>query len=150
MKYSCSVEIDLPIEKVIELFDNPDNLKEWQDGFVGMEPISGTPGEPGAKSKLTYKSGKQELNMIETIIVKNLPDELTATYEAKSMINTMKNKFISINDTRTRYEVDVEYTKFIGFLPSLMAMLRPRFFQRQTQKWLDQFKDFAEKTVSES
>ena len=43
-KFTGSVVIDLPIEKVIELFDNPENIKDWQDGFVARRPISGTEG----------------------------------------------------------------------------------------------------------
>ena len=44
MKFTCSVDIDLPIDKVTEFFDNTENLKEWQDGFLRIEPISGIPG----------------------------------------------------------------------------------------------------------
>ena len=60
MKFTCSVEIDLPIEKVIELYDDPDNLIEWQDGFVAIEPISGTPGAEGAKARMVYMMRDQE------------------------------------------------------------------------------------------
>ncbi|MBT7040151.1 MAG: SRPBCC family protein, partial [Bacteroidetes bacterium] len=34
MKFSCQVEINAPIDQVLELFVNPDNLKELQDGFI--------------------------------------------------------------------------------------------------------------------
>ena len=57
--FTCSVEIALPVEKVIELFKNTENLKEWQDGFISFEHISGTPGEPGAKSRTQYKIDKR-------------------------------------------------------------------------------------------
>ena len=51
MKFTCQVDINLPIKKVIELFDNPDNMKHWQDGLVSFKHLSGRPGEVGAKSR---------------------------------------------------------------------------------------------------
>lgn len=145
MKFSCSVEIKLPKNKVAELFNNPDNLKEWQDGFLGLEHLSGTPGENGAKSKMIYKIGKRDMVLEETILENNLPDEFTGRYETKEMVNTMKNQFTAISDKKTRWDAELEYTEFQGFMPILMAKLMPGMFKKQTQKWLNQFKSFAEK-----
>jgi uncharacterized membrane protein len=145
MKFTCSVEINKPVEKVLELFDNTKNLKEWQDGFVSLEHLSGQPGEPGAKSKLIYKIGKREIELIETISIKNLPQEFSALYETKTMTNTMTNRFIPIGEEKTKYETEIEYTSFNGIMPKIMAFLMPGVFKKQTQKWLDQFKIFAEK-----
>lgn len=147
MKFTCSVEINQPIEKVIELFDNPDNLKEWQDGFVSFEHLSGEQGEPGAKAKLFYKMGKREMELIETIHSKNLPHEFSGTYEHKHMVNTMTNRFTSLGSNKTKWEAELEYTKLIGFVPKVMAWLFPGMFKKQTQKWLDQFKTFAERAA---
>ncbi|MFT5053779.1 MAG: hypothetical protein ACI97X_000799 [Oceanospirillaceae bacterium] len=59
MQFSCSVEIALPLARVIELFDNSDNLMKWQDGLVSFEHLEGEPGKPGAKSKLVFQNGKR-------------------------------------------------------------------------------------------
>ena len=67
MKYKLEIEIDLPRKKVIDLFDNPDNMRHWQEGFVSFEPLSGTPGQVGAKSRLKYIMGKRDIEMVETI-----------------------------------------------------------------------------------
>ncbi len=144
MKFNCTVQINLPINKVIELFDDVDNLDKWQDGFVSFEHLSGTPGTPGAKSKMVYKIGKRDMELIETIVVKNLPTEFTGIYEAKTMTNTMKNYFTSINGNQTKYDVEIEYTKFNGLMIKMMVFLMPGLFKKQTQKWLNQFKEFAE------
>ena len=88
MKYSNEVEINLPVQKVIELFDNPANMSKWQPGFISFEPISGTPGQPGAKSKLKYIMGKREVEMIETITVRNLPGSLAAPMKQKGFLMT--------------------------------------------------------------
>jgi len=145
MKFSCQVKINLPIKKVIELWENPDNMKEWQDGFVSLDHLSGKAGEIGAKSKISYKTGKREMELTETILAYNLPDEMSARYEHTHMVNTMTNRFESLSENQTRWQANIEYTQFNGIMPKLMAMLLPGMFKKQTQKWLNQFKTFAEK-----
>jgi uncharacterized membrane protein len=145
MKFESSVDINAPIDKVVALFNNPENFKEWQTGFVGYEPISGTPRTAGAKSKVVYNYGKRKMELIETIQVMNLPAEMTALYEHEHMVNTMINSFTELPGNKTRYTAGIGYAKFIGFLPKLMAWLMPDMAKKQNQKWLDQFKAFAEK-----
>jgi len=86
--------------------------------------------------------------LIETITVNNLPDEFSAVYDTKSMVNTMMNRFKSIDENNTEYIAELEYTKINGFMPKMMSVLMPGMFKKQTQKWLNQFKTFAEKTES--
>ena len=142
MKYSNKVEINLPRQKVIELFDNTDNMPKWQPGFISFEPISGTPGQPGAKSKLKYKMGKREVEMIETIIARNLPDEFHAKFEAKNVYNIQKNYFTEPTPGKTKWVSESEF-KLSGMM-KLFAWLMPGAFKKQTQKYLDLFKKFAE------
>ena len=61
MKYSTEIEINKPVEKVIELFDNSDNLGKWMEGLHSFEHISGNPGQVGAKSRLKFKLGSGNL-----------------------------------------------------------------------------------------
>lgn len=144
MKFTCSVEINQSIDKVSELFNDTRNLKEWQDGFISLDHISGTKGEPGAKSRIRYKAGRHEIELIETITEKDLPHTFKGTYEAKQMANTMKNRFISLGPDHTRWEAEIEYIRISSFMMKIMATLFPGMFRKQTQKWLDQFKAFAE------
>lgn len=144
MKFNCSVEIDLPVDQVTTLWSNPENLKHWQDGFVSMDQISGEPGEPGSKSKMIYGSGKRKIELVETIKTNDLPREFSGKYEAKEMVNLMTNRFQALGENQTRWEAEIEYIQFNGFMPKLMATLMPGMFRKQTQKWLDQFKQFAE------
>ena len=147
MKFNCSVTIDAPIDKVLDLFVDTENLKEWQDGFVRMEHQSGNPGEPGAKSLMVYNINNREIELIETIEVNNLPEEFTAVYEAKTMVNTMTSRFVDLMDGRTRYDAWLHYYQFNGLMPKIMAFLMPGMFRKQTLKWLFQFRDFVEKTI---
>lgn len=146
MKFKCQVEIDRPIEQVIELFDNAENMKYWQDGFIRFEHLSGRAGEVGAKSTIYYKMGKKEFTLVETITKKNLPYEFDGKYEHQHMDNTMKNRFKKLGFNKTRWEADLEYTEIRNFLMKTIAFIYPAMFKKQTQKWMDQFKVFAEKS----
>lgn len=145
MKFTCTVEINRELDRVIELYQDRNHLREWQDGFVSVEDVSGIPGEPGSKSKFVYKGGGKEFDLIETIIVNDLPREFNGLYEAKAMVNTMKTRFFKISSDKTRLESEIEYTAFNGIIPKMMSWLFPGLFKKQTQKWLDQFKDFVER-----
>ena len=57
MKYSNEIIINLPVSRVVELFDSIENLYKWQPELVSFEHLSGEPGMAGAKSKLLYKFG---------------------------------------------------------------------------------------------
>ena len=74
-----------------------------------------------------------------------MPQEFSGTYEVKQMTNTMTNRFTSLDENTTQYQAEIEYTDFNGFMVKLMAFLMPRMFKKQTQKWLFQFKAFAER-----
>ena len=142
MKYRNEIEIDLPRSRVIELFDNQENLKHWQPGLLSFEHISGTPGQPGAKSRLKYKMGNREIEMIETIIRRNLPDDYDFIFDAKGVHNLVSNKFEEIGPNKTRYITDSEF-QFSGFM-KIMGWLMPGAFKKQSQKFLEDFKRFAE------
>lgn len=145
MKFRGVVDIDQPKEKVAALFANPKYLGEYQNGFIRKELISGQEGENGAVSKMYYKHGKGEMELTETIISNNLPDSFFASYHHKHMDNTLKTSFIVLGDSKTRYNTEGEYTAFRGFIPKMMALFFPKMFEKQAQKWLDNFKIFAEK-----
>jgi len=142
MKYTCEIEINQPVQKVIKLFDNPDNLSKWMEGLQSFEHLSGTPGEVGSKSKLTFLMGKRKMEMIETVTVRNLPEEFTGTYESKSGINIVTNRFFPISDTTTRYVNEQEFQ--FGGLMKFIAPLMIGLFKKQSMKYLVAFKKFAE------
>lgn len=142
MKYTVSIDINQPREKVVELFDNPDNMKHWQKGFISMAHMSGTPGTEGAKSKLAYKMGKREIEMVETIKKHNLPHEFTAIYETQGVWNENVNTFEKIGVNQTKWVTDATF-KFSGFM-KLMAFFMPGAFKKQTLTFMEDFKSFAE------
>jgi len=142
MKYTSEIEIDLPVSKVVELFDSVENMYDWMEGLQSFEPLEGTPGEVGAKSRLVFKNGNRTIEMVETITVKDLPGEFSGTYEANGVWNLVSNHFDALDENRTRYISHQEF-QFKGFM-KLMALLMPGAFKKQTLKHLQAFKKFAE------
>ncbi len=144
MKHSCDIEINAPRSRVVCLFDNPANLVKWQPDLIKFEPISGTPGQPNAKSRLVYRAGKGEFELIETITVRNLPDEFSGTYESKMGTTKIRNRFID-NGATTRWIVDTEFTGS-GMMKAL-SLLMGGVMRAQTVKVVQAFKGFAESSV---
>lgn len=144
MKYTTEIEIDLPRDRVVELFDNPDNMKLWQPGFVSMSHKEGEPGKEGAKSDLVYQMGKRRIEMVETIAKRNLPDEFTAIYETKGMWNEVQNLFVEIDEgKRTKWIGNTEF-KASGLMMKLFMVLMPGAFKKQSMTIAMAFKEFAE------
>lgn len=142
MTYTCTTEIHLPVQRVVELFDNADNLKEWMPGLISFEHLGGTPGMPGARSKLHFQMGKRLMVMTETITVKNLPEEFSGTYEANGVVSKVRNRFEDLGNGRTRYSTDNTF-EFKGLM-KLVGWLMPGAFRKTSQDYLDRFRRFAE------
>jgi len=144
MEYSYSLTIDAPIEKVVSLFDNKDNLKNWQDGFESYTHLSGEPGKPGAKAMLVYRNGKHEIKLTETILTNDLPTEISGHYEHAHGSNTLANTFKGLPDNKTQYTTKIANPKAKGFMPKLMLAMMSGVYRKHTEKWANQFKKFAE------
>ena len=142
MKYTSQVTINLPRARVIELFDNPDNLKLWQEGLQSFEHVSGTAGEPGAKSKLVYATDRRRIEMIETVTLRDLPDAFNGTYDAQGVHNIQNNRFIEDGPERTRWVSESEF-QFSGFMRLLSPFIQGSI-RKESQKLLEDFKAFAE------
>lgn len=142
MKYTTSIVIDLPLEQVIQKFDDPANMKHWQPGLLSFEYISGEPGQPGAVSRLKYRMGKREVEMTETITLRELPHRFDGTYEASGVLNIISNRFESVEGNKTRWISENEF-RFMGIM-KLMGMLMPGAFKKQSMRYMKYFKEFAE------
>jgi hypothetical protein len=141
MKYRCELVVNVPRSKFIELFDDPAKMLKWSPGLQKFEPISGTPGQPGAKSRLVYGMGKREIEMIETVVKRNLPEEFSGTDEAKGVRNIVENHFYD-EGRSTRWVMGTEFT-FTGFM-KLMSIVVPGIFKKESIKHMTAFKNFAE------
>jgi len=142
MKYTTSIDINLPIDKVLPLFNNPENLYKWMEGLQSIKLKSGEEGKAGAKTEMVFQNGKRRIEMVETIDIMNLPENMTCTYEAKGVVNIQKTTFKKIDEQTTRYVCDNEF-RFSGFM-KLIGWLMPGAFKKQSLKYQQDFKAFAE------
>ena len=93
MRYQLELEIDAPRGRVIELFLDPDNLRQWQPDLINLEQIgSGEPRDVGTTSKQIHRMGKREIELMETVTVHNFPEEFAAIYEAEGVWNLISNR----------------------------------------------------------
>jgi hypothetical protein len=146
MKYQQEITINKSRKEVVEKFSNPENMKHWQRGFIFLEPINGNPGEEGSQNLLKYKMGKREVEMTETIIKNALPNEFSATYEAKGVYNYQVNRFSPTLEKSTLWITDSEF-KLSGFM-KLFGWIMPGAFKKQSKKYMEDFKAFVEEGKS--
>nr|WP_299175760.1 SRPBCC family protein [uncultured Allomuricauda sp.] len=146
MKYTTEIVIDLPRDEFLKKLDEPENMKHWQRGLVNFELLSENPTQEGAQMRLQYKMGKREFDMVETILKRNLPEELHTTYDTKGVHNIQKNYFKEENG-KTRWVSESEF-QFSGFGMKVIAFLMPGAFKKQSYKYLEDFKAFAEQGTS--
>jgi hypothetical protein len=144
MKFTCSIIIQQPRTRVVELFSNPKYLKHYQKNFIEKKLVSGTEGTSHAKSKLYYKMGKGIMVLTETIVNNNLPESFHGHYHHKDMDNTMDSYFDVVDSNTTKYTVDIHYIAFRGVLANTMRLLFPFILKKQVKKWMANFKTFSE------
>jgi len=142
MTYTLEVSIARPRANVFELFENPNHWLKWQDSLVRWEALEGTPGHSGARAKLTHQFGRREIEMVETVESKHLPEEMTCIYTAPGAWNRVTHRFVEMGSHETRWIFDTEF-RCTGVL-RLMAFLRPGMFRNASLKDMTSFKTFAE------
>ncbi len=145
MKYKTEVVIDLPRERIIELFDNSENLKKWQPSLIEFKHLEGEAGKTGAKTLLIYDEKGRKSEMTETIIKRDLPDVFVALYEAKGVKNINHNHFHIEDEKTTRWIMTNEF-KFSGLM-SIIALFMRKAFPKQTLESMNIFKEFAESAM---
>lgn len=140
MNYKVELEIAIPRDEMLKLFQDIEFMKIWQSTFQALVVIEGHPGEEGSKSKLTYLSKGKTSEIIETIVLKALPDRFDFLYEVKGVKNLVENVFIDKGDKMV-WVAKHEF-EFSGFMKLLGLM--PKIFVKQTRKDMNAFKKYAE------
>lgn len=93
--------------------------------------------------KLVFQRGKGEFEMVETIVRYEFPDHFDATYETEGVYNKVSNTFLSTSENSTKWISENEF-QFDSIPMKIMGFLMPWMFKKQSQKYMDLFKDFAE------
>ena len=153
MKYTVSIEIALPREKVVELLADPAQLPKWLRGLVLHEPLSGIHGQVGTTSRVVMQMGTQQIEATETITrrepvdLHGIPSGTVVHFEreivAEGMWSAVRDRLSEAGPQATLWQSESEY-RFNGLLMRLVALLMPGAFRRQSQQHMQDFKAFAE------
>jgi hypothetical protein len=141
--YTLEVEINCPRERVLELFDDPESMAKWQDGFESFEPLSGEPGQEGATARITYLQGKRKIELIETVSRRKFPEEFHGRYSWQGGSNTLENYFLELGPERTLWRSTCDY-EFSSLLLKLIGLLMPGSFKKQNLGFMMNFKALCE------
>lgn len=142
MRLTFEIVLDRSREDVWRAFDSPENLKKWQPSLVSFEPVSGTPGQVGAVSKLTYQEDGRTIELTETITSRREPEEFSGTYDSSSSSNTIRNTFSALDEQRTRWVIDTEF-QFSGAM-RFMGPIMKGPIQKRFQGDIDRFKELVD------
>ena len=143
MKFKLETLINKPRADVWQAFDNIENMPKWQPSLISREITDGTPGQPGAVSKLTYKEDEREFTLIEKVIHRDEPNELAGIYENVFADNIIKNKFIEHGKTQTLWVIENEF-KFKTLLMKIMGNVLKKNYIKRTQRNMQRFKEMVE------
>ena len=143
MKYTVENTINAPIEKVVEKFKEPEGALEWMEGLQRIVPISGEPLSVGAKTDFISKYKNKEMKITETVLEQNLPEQVKFAYESPMGYNEVELRFEKIDENTVR-QINNSYFDLKGPM-KIMGPLFKGMFKKQTLKFLDGFKAYAEK-----
>lgn len=143
MKFTLELPLKRSRTEVWRAFDNPENMKKWQPSLVSFETISGTQGQPGAVSKLTYKEREREFSLRERVTYREEPHRLDGVYENNFADNTVRNTFIEQDKDNTLWRVETEF-KFKTLFMRILGPIMKKNFVIRTQRDMERFKELLE------
>jgi hypothetical protein len=153
MKYTVSMEIALPRERVAQLLADPAHLPKWLRGLVLHEPLSGVHGQLGTKSRVVMRMGQQEMECTETITRREPVDLHRIAKEdvvrfdreivGKGMWSVQRDRLTETGPETTLWVSESEY-RFSSLLMWLVGLLMPGSFRKQSTQHMQDFKAFAE------
>lgn len=142
IRFTTEVVLERPLGEVWRAFDSTENMKRWQPTLESFEPVSGTPGQPGAVSRLTYLEGKRQVVLTETISERRELEYFAGTYDSGMALNRIANHFAAVDAERTHWRMECEFA-FRG-LWKVAAPLFRGAIERRTREDLERFKECLE------
>jgi carbon monoxide dehydrogenase subunit G len=153
MKYTVSIEIALPREKVVQMLADPAHLPKWLRGLVLHEPLTGVHGQLGATSRVVLQMGQQRMECTETITrrepvdLHGIPSGSVVHFDreivSKGMWSAVRERLTEAGPDTTLWESESEY-RFSALLMRLVGLLMPAAFRKQSKQHMQDFKAFAE------
>lgn len=146
MRVELTLEIACSLEQVWRRFDDAAQLRRWQPALLRVEQLDGTPGQVGARARLTYREGGRDIVLIETVEERHAPTRYRCRYETALMESWIDNQFIGEAPGVTRWRV-VQTTRFRGLMWLLGPLTRP-ITVRKFREDMARFKALAEQELA--
>ena len=153
MKYTVSIEIALPRERVVQTLADPELMPKWLHGLVLHEPLSGVHGQVGCTSRVVMEMGRQRVECTETITrrepvdLHGIPSESIVHFDREIVGNGMwsaaRERLFEAGPETTLWESENEY-RFSGRLMRLVAPLMAAAFRKQSLQHMKDFKALVE------
>jgi hypothetical protein len=153
MKYTVSIEIALPRERVVQLLADPAHLPKWLRGLVLHEPISGVHGQVGTTSRVVMQMGQRKVEGTETITrrepadLHGIPRDSVVHFEreivADGMWSAARDRLTETGPETTLWESENEY-RFSSVPMRLVGLFMRGAFREQSRVHMQDFKAFAE------
>ena len=153
MKFTVSIEIALPRERVVQLLADPAHLPKWLRGMVVHEPLNGMHGQVGTESRVVMQTGRQTMEATETITrrepanLHGIPRDTVVHFErelvAKGMWGATRDRLTEAGPETTLWTQENEY-RFSSVPMRLVAPFMRGVFRKQLHQHMRDFKAFAE------
>lgn len=124
-----TVTVNAPVEKVWDIFMNPDYLKHWLTGFVSIEHLDGTIGEKGSTSKMKFIERGKELEVIEKVLFINPLQQYSFEIQHGALSTLTDVRFISIGQV-TEIIQAVQFTPKGLFMKLFMPLMKGEMKKR--------------------
>lgn len=148
MEYTSEIEIDAPLNIVVKYYGDIKYLGNWQPNLKAIEMLRGEPNEENSQVQLKFNTNGRTVDVRETLIKSNLPEEFTKTYFMKGVHQTLTSRFESISENKTKWVTQNKF-EFSGFYAA-MASVMMESLKKEGAKNLNLFKQFAERMHSEN
>ncbi len=146
MKFASEVTINRPREQVLDLIMAPGNFTKWQPGVKEFQLLSGVQGQPGARARVIIETMGVKLEMVETIVKRQLPDVYTLRYDGKGVQNLVENRFYEAGPGQTRWTMtnELHFSPLTavasGFIKDIIAKQNAESMRR-FKAWVEQSQD---------
>ena len=142
MKLNYEISIDASLDRVWAAFDNPANMRRWQQNFHSHTHKSGQPGQPGSVGELVFDENGRKVVLKETITERRAPDFLAAIYESGQGSTLVVNHFKAIDANTTHWSSWCNIT-FRGMMKFMSLFVAGRV-RRRTEADMQRFKLMVE------
>ncbi|TXD51318.1 MULTISPECIES: SRPBCC family protein [unclassified Polaribacter] len=140
--YAAEVSIDKPIKMVFSEFNKHENFKSWIPEIKSYEVVNENFGKTGSVYNIIVENQNQEIKMIQRILAYVPNEKVTFYFDAENMLKKDDYVFTEKNGITT-----ISLNSSCNSKTYIMSCMLPYFkgkLERQSQVYLDNFKEFLE------